>query len=644
MNYMQKTPFIELYEELSCTFDVSEMEQLQESAVPSKTTELVDLKNCREVISSKYNKILGEYESNCITTVNNQLCRVEVRVFVLRKEPQGEILFLGRPYSHGSGFTTPGGGYDLADKTVQNTAKRELYEELNINLKNLQESNIHSFYSLPRCSWVKKYIENPEDRWTGYYQYYVTAEYAGESTNETPEEFGKFSWLPISLFDGLTDSGSVLSREIIAGHTWSQDIEPELEEAFNKEEIWGEAAYTEPGVVRYFADSLETLIKILKTGKIKTSELLEADPNSIRGKGNKRVLYNRRPFVSFSHQLYSHAYRSTKWRYGVAIDEEILRSKIPEPEINITDNFKHASKNIYVYGAARLNDGSDVIITSYGDFVINWNLETRQLISQYLGVDLKPNNYYDQIKNFFSNLEKLHYSEDPERIKKAMRSRNKDQVLEGFVTYTLLQSSGVRLIDLNLHIDGLLKYLQEYTYLDEGELRIWMDWLEDHEYLDISECLIGLVLPSNFKEDRHNKPADIQWIQEFAQENNLKYYLFDAEKTPKKADHPGRVSSFATSGPKRSLADYFDIITASPEAIFDFIKQQIYPRAQKFPKFDLWRFYMDALAAETTADRTTIAKSTEFNLAAFLDKANNLGISKTTIRYLAKTGADRTTL
>ena len=354
-------------------------------------------------------------------------------------------------------------------------------------------------------------------------------------------------------------------------------------------------------------------------------------------------MYNRRPFISFSHQLYSHAYRSTKWRYGVAIDEESLRSKIPVPEINITDNFKHASKNIYVYGAARLSDGSDVIITSYGDFVMNWNLETRQLIKQYLNVDLEPNTYYDQIKNFFSNSEKLHYSEDIERIKKAMRSSNKDQIIEGFVTYTLLQSSGVRLIDLNLHIDGLLKYLQEYTYLDEGELRIWMDWLEDHEYLDISDCLIGLVLPSNFKDDPHNELTDIQWIQEFAQENNLKYYLFDAEKTPKKAAHPGRPSSFAISGPKRSLADYFNAITASPEAIFDFIKQQIYPRAQKASKFDLWQFYLSALAAGTTSNKDIIMKSPEFNLPAFLNKANNLGISKKTIQYLAKTGADRTT-
>ena len=51
---------------------------------------------------------------------------------------------------------------------------------------------------------------------------------------------------------------------------------------------------------------------------------------------------------------------------------------------------------------------------------------------------------------------------------------------------------------------------------------------------------------------------------------------------------------------------------------------------------------MDALTAETTADRPTIVKSTEFSLAAFLDKAENFGISKKTIRYLAKTGADRT--
>lgn len=643
MNYLQKTSFIELYEELSNIFDLYDVEQLQEDAVPSKTAERIDLTSCREVVSSKYNKILGEYETNCVANINNQLSRVEVRVFVLRRDPTGEILFLGRPCSHNTGFTTPGGGYDLLDKTVINTAKRELYEELNISLKNLQESSLHSFYSLPRCSWVKKYVEKPEDRWTGYYQYYVTAEYAGDLDNETPEEFGKFSWLPIKLYEGLTDSGSKLALEVIASHIWSEDKEPDLEEAFNKEEIWGEAAYTEDGVVRYFADSLETLVKILKTGKIKTSEIAETDTNSIRGKGSKRTLHHRRPFISFSHQLYSHAYRSAKWRYGVALDENALRAKIPEPEKNITDNFKHASKNIFVYGAARLSNGSDVVITSYGDFIINWDAETRQLINKYLGVDLKANNYYEQIKKFFNTYERLHFSEDITRVQKAMRSKNKEQVVEGFITYTLLQSSGIKLIDLDLHVSGLLEYLQEYTYLDEGELRVWMDWLEDHKFLDISDCIIGLVLPSNFKDDNQNQLSDIAWIQNFAQENRLKYYLFDAEKTPQKGKR-GRPSGFNLNlnNHKLELCDYFAEITASPEAIFDFIIQQLYPRAQKFPRFDLWRFYLDALAAETIADRPTIAKSTDYNLAAFIKKADSMGISKKTIQYLTKTGSNRT--
>ena len=60
-------------------------------------------------------------------------------VFVIKKE-NDEIYFLGRKCNSGHGYTTPGGGFDLDDKTPIETAKRELREELNINLTNIPPS------------------------------------------------------------------------------------------------------------------------------------------------------------------------------------------------------------------------------------------------------------------------------------------------------------------------------------------------------------------------------------------------------------------------------------------------------------------------------------------------------------------------
>ena len=171
MNYSIFTSaFMDTYEELTALYK----EPLLEAAHPKQTAELINLNNCREVTTTKYNKVQNGYETNCVTLINGQLSRVEVRVFVLKRE-NGEIKFLGRKCNHSTGYTTPGGGFDLTDKNIIRTAERELYEELNLTLKNIQESSIHSFYSLPRCSWVNKYVENPDDRWTGYYQYYVSA-------------------------------------------------------------------------------------------------------------------------------------------------------------------------------------------------------------------------------------------------------------------------------------------------------------------------------------------------------------------------------------------------------------------------------------------------------------------------------------
>lgn len=150
MAFKIKTSFMELYEELSELYKIDYTSEknirLNEafSGTPKQTNAVVDLSTCREITSSKYDPYVGTYETNCVTTVNGQLSRIEVRVFVLKRE-DGEIKFLGRKCNRSTGYTTPGGGFDLADKTPIATAKRELHEELGISLSNIQESSIHTF-------------------------------------------------------------------------------------------------------------------------------------------------------------------------------------------------------------------------------------------------------------------------------------------------------------------------------------------------------------------------------------------------------------------------------------------------------------------------------------------------------------------
>ena len=658
MSYMQvKTPFMELYEKLSEIYineDTNSLKNtiLSESAVPKYTSELINLNTCREVVTTKYNKIQGGYETNCVTIVDGQLSRVEVRTFVLKKE-NGEIKFLGRKCNRGKGYTTPGGGFDIPDKTPIETAKRELREELNITLTNIQESSFHSFYSLPRASFTKKYVEQPEDRWTGYYQYYVTAEYAGYSDNDTPEEYGKFKWIPISVFEDPSDPAGSLMLQIINEHKWANNAvsnttsntnDSVLDETFNDVRVYGEAAYTENGVLRYFADSLDTLLTILETQQIKMSVILEADPNKPIGGGQKRTLYKKRPFVSFSHQLYSHAYRAYRWRYGVALDENKLLQKIPNHEDNVSDNFWHASKGIFVYGAAKLRDGTDVLITSYGDFPMNLNQNTRLLLKQYAGVDLDENNFYDQVKNVFYNIATKECFEDLEKVKKAMRSRTKSDAIDGFVTNIGLQSYGIRLIALDKQVPGLLTYLQEYTYLDEGELRVWTDWIKNSEYLDISDCIIGVVLPSDFVENNLKNLEDTskstQLLRDFISKLNLRTYVYSAENTPKKGTR-GKQAKISSIN-KIDIRVYFTEITRSSETILNFVEEKLHPLAVEMQKsgkkFDMWRLYNTIMTTETTAELADLRKDTDYCLNSFYAEAAERGLSQKTLRYFTKNG------
>ena len=631
------TDFIDLYEELSKMNELT-TRGLTESSVPEYTTARVDLSSCREVVSSCYNSIRNEYEASSVTMINGRLSRVEVRTFVLRKDENGEIFFLGRPCRGGKGYTTPGGGFDLADGTPLKTATRELWEELNLNLENAQESAIHTFtYGNKPWPFVRDYVENPEDQWTGYYQYYVTAEYGGKSDNQTPEELGKYKWFPISVFENPADKAGSTMLQIIEGHKWYGDTtDVDLDEAFDNEEVYGEAARTIPGVLRYFAQDLPTLNIILSSGKIRASKIKEADPNKLRGTKQ----HVRRPFVSFSHQLFSHAYRAPRWRYGVAISEEKLKQKIET--LDTHDKFKHDSKTVTVYGAAKLSDGSELIITSFGSFAMNLSDKQRKLLG-----DIPKTDFYDQVKELFykynaKNIEKC--SEDPAVVDAAIKAPIDAEVLEGFImTGDLRPSVGVKFKKIYDLVPGLHDYLQDHTALDEGEFRMWLP--DDMEYLDISNCIVGVVLPSNYVQhkfaNQECSESDTEFLREFVTQNNLELFVYDSEKITRsrlgRAPHikGGRAGASAEKMARPTIDAYFKTITSSYEAAVSFIKNELSSSKQAITDYSAR--YNSAMGRLTSAPTAEVSRG-HYKYRDFLNAIKDFDIVTKDIPRIIETG------
>jgi 8-oxo-dGTP pyrophosphatase MutT (NUDIX family) len=643
MNYKVKTPFMELYEELSEINYMPIAKPLLEafSSTPKQTAATVDLNTCQEIITSKFDPHVGAYETNCVAMVHDQLSRIEVRVFVLKRE-DGEVKFLGRKCNRSIGYTTPGGGYDLADKTPINTAKRELHEELGIALTNIQESTIHTFKQHGvrngGGTWVRKYVENPEDRWTGYYQYYITAEYGGDSGNENPAEIGQYSWLPVSVFNDTSDNCGQLMLQIIDGHRWTNNDE-DLDEAFDNEDVYGEAARTVPGVLRYFVPDIQTLNIILKSGQIKASKIKEADPNTLRGTKQRK----RRPFVSFSHQLFSHAYRSSRWKFGVTVNEEKLKKSTTE--LDKHDGFKHDSRTVIVYGAAKLSDGTELLITSFGSFAMNLSDVQRQKLG-----NLPKTNFYEQVKRIFyelnaKNIEKC--SEDLNIVCSAITNQLTADVVEGFVmTGNLRPSVGVKFKLIYDRVAGLHDYLQEHTPLDEGEFRVWLP--DNQEFLDISSCITGIVLPSDYVESSFENPdcsdADTKLLRDYVASKGLEIYIYNSESIPKarrqRTRGPGNLVGGRWTAPadKPSLEKYFVTITSSRETAVEFIKSLANSK-QARPDYSA-RYNSKMTTATLAKNVNEVAKSFSCNYRAFLTAVGNLGITANDVRQIIKKEAE----
>lgn len=657
MSYMQfKTPFMELYEELSkINTDIAKTLTEAFSGTPKQTTELVDLNTCREVVTTKYDPHVGAYETNCITTVNGQLSRIEVRVFVLKRE-NGEIKFLGRKCNRSTGYTTPGGGYDLVDKTPINTAKRELHEELGITLTNIQESTIHTFKQHGvrngGSSWVRQYVENPGDRWTGYYQYYITAEFGGSSSNDNPAEVCQYTWIPISVFNDPADKCGPLMLQIINGHSWADSaVEGSLDEAFGEEGsevIYGEASKTIPGVLRYFVEDIPTLLAILNQGKILASAG-EPDPDTKKGE----KFLKKRPFVSFSHQLFSHAYRSpSKWKYGITVSQEKLEQSIEKlPGANTKDGFKHPGRSMYVYGAAKQANGAELLITSFGHFEMNLSDDQRKALG-----NLEKTGYFEQVKVVFNEyLERMrkektenptdtltadsfYCTEAADVIKRYLKTDV--DVLEGFLLIDRRPSVGLNFPKLYEKVPGLLDYLQTHTTLNEGEFRVWLP--DGQKWLDIKDCITGLVLPSNYKQENYdnlqNTAPDVLSLRRRVKNDDLAIYVYQSND---KANLPDLDLSIKRKNTleKPSITDYFHEITSTREAVINFVKNKLTKYTKSVASAGFAQAYAAAVASSTTTTAAQdVYNNKNYNYNAFLAASQEYGLTKKDIHSIYHTG------
>jgi hypothetical protein len=400
---------------------------------------------------------------------------------------------------------------------------------------------------------------------------------------------------------------------------------PLTEGSFDNEEVYGEAAKTIPGLIRYFVAHIETLGAVIERERIlaSTGESKKASDGMVNGK--------KLPFVSFSHQLFSHAYRrGSSWKYGVVVDQKKLEQKVQTlHDTSIEDNYVHDNKSSKVFGAAKLSDGSEFIMTSYGQFEINLDDTKRKALG-----DLQNTGYYEKVKDSFNTrlaaeqqkyadnhaksitAESFYCTEVPEVIKRYLKTDV--EVLEGFLLVDRRQATGVKFTDICSDIPGLFDYLQEHTTLNEGELRVWLP--KGEKYLDISGCIVGIVLPSNYKEnnldDETNKAPDVLWVRKLIKEKGLRpfYYKSTNEANIPNVDH-GIKRSKTMKRP--SIIEYFHKITSSSAAVVAFIKNTM----SKYYDGNrtLSRIYLMSIANNTSVTDWQEILSTPYSYRAFLD-------------------------
>lgn len=271
----------------------------------------ININNSR-VITSDVTDVRGELEkSSCIDyypsgCTEPVLTRLQVRTIILRDGENGKE-FLGKKFSYR--LQLPGGGFDTdKDYTVIDTAIREAWEESNIKLVNVFDTGLTQ-WRYREDDFVLKHIENPNDRWYGYYSFFVIGEYDGKSNNTNPEELGKYKWYPI------------------------EDLKKQYKDIYdliiskNLDEAWGDGSHGKqdesiPGVISYCCENIFTLEKILEeSSKVFIKAANQEETFELDNEPHK--------YISFSRQLFSHAARRpNKWSFGIAVNEQELEKDL----------------------------------------------------------------------------------------------------------------------------------------------------------------------------------------------------------------------------------------------------------------------------------------------------------------------------
>lgn len=512
---------------------------------PTETGRDVDISTCRTVPTDVVD-IRGEYETNaCIDyypagSEESVLTRVQVRTVIVRNTDNGKEFLCKK---NRFGFQLPGGGYDVNKDggNILNTASREAYEEFNIKLTNLKDSGVR-VWRYREDPWVAEHVADPADIWNGYYSIYVTAEVESYGNNENPEDINKFKWYPI---DDLYKAKDTNYRQVAAT----------LSEAFG-DGSHGEQDYTIPGAISYCCESPAKLAMILDSGLIKASAVPETHETDIVKSGKRgRPKYKMYNYVSFSNQLYSHAYRRpNKWSFGILLDEAKLASK----------GYKFTDRD-QTYNSLQFSsifpspDGHYMAKTTLFGYVeitkeiFDIIYEALKRKSDSKGKEFAGNT--DRISNKSTLTKERSWDLTSRSVDKtSYRDATTKLTSIPFDTKIALAGSGVKENQYSVSIsefspkdrDLIMDYLINETYYNEGERRVWCKNGEDGVHFDTSE-LYGIILPKviepvlqDIAEDADDAPIAeelvmsdtqydaLEYIYDFVQDNNLEFYIHDA--------------------------------------------------------------------------------------------------------------------
>ena len=443
-----------------------------------------------------------------------------------------------------------------------------------------------------------------------------------------------------------------LNEEFLNIYEELSEINNDLEEKFDTpgaETVYGEEATTIEGVLRYFVEDIPTLAAIIARGRIKASLQKETDTQTPRGE----KYHKKRPFVSFSRQLFSHAYRAPKkWKYGIAVSQEKLEKLVQQVQgANVSTDFDHPGSTMHVYGAAKLQDETELLITSFGSFSINLNEKTRQALKQYQGVEVEKTDFYDKIKDFFDTFIEerreakpdvlISYTEDIEEVEKHLIKRRPidSKVVEGFILrgFCRIQSLSPFFTELYEAIPRLFEYIKEHTNLNEGEFRVWLD--DNQQYLNIEDCIVGLVLPSNYKENNfdnlENTAPDVLYLRKLVKEKDLTIYVYKSNEETNIPDidlSKKRAKTLA----KPSIIEYFHKITSSREAAIDFVKNELTKYKVSTSGYTIP--YIGAITKNTTIAQGDAHTDTRYNYRAFLEAIQEHGLNAKDVAAIYKLG------